>query len=349
MDFTLSADQEELRTVARSYLEDRCPSEVVRRLEDDERGYLPEMWSEMAEMGWVGLALPGGGGTLLDLAVIFEELGRAVSPTPLFSTVVLGGLTLAEAGRLPPGVADGETVIGTALADVAPDALTADVSGSKARVTGTVAFSYDVASADLLLVAAGPVLVLLDGSGPGIEASRLDTISNDRLFELRIDGADGEVVGNTADLLPGALVRATALRTVEIVGVMARALEMAAEHARTRVQFGKPLGAFQAVQHRLADMLLDLEGARWGAYRAAWALSQGSGAEREVSVAKAWAADACQRVAFGAQQVHGGVGVDLDYDLHLYFRRAKALEVELGSAPEHRSRVAGTLGLVDQA
>lgn len=349
MDFTFSTDQEELCKVARSYLEDRCPPEVVRRLEHDARGYLPEMWSEMAEMGWVGLALPDGGGTILDLAVIFEELGRAVSPTPLFSTVALAGLTLADAGHLPPGVAEGRTLIGTALADVPPDALAAEVSGSNARVSGTVPFSYDVESAELLLVVAGPVLVLLDSDRPGIEASPLDTLSNDRLFELRIDGAEGDVVGNTAELLPAALARATALRTAEIVGVMARALEMAAEHAKTRVQFGKPLGAFQAVQHRLADMLLDLEGARWSAYRAAWALSRGSSAEREVSVAKAWASDACQRVAFGAQQVHGGVGVDLDYDLQLYFRRAKALEVELGSAPQHRTRLAETLGLVNEA
>ncbi len=345
MDFTLSADQEELRKVARSFLETRCPPEVVRRLEHDARGFQPEMWSEMAEMGWVGLALPDGGGTILDLAIIFEELGRAVSPTPLFSTVALAGLTLADAGHLPAGVAEGETLIGTALADVAPDALDAEVNGSNARVSGTVAFSYDVQSADLLLVAAGPVLVLLDRGQPGIEASPLEALSNDRLFELRIDGAEGEVVGNTAELLPAALARATALRTAELVGVMSRALEMAVEHVKTRVQFGKPLGAFQAVQHRLADMLLDLEGARWTAYRAAWALSRGALADREVSVAKAWASDACQRVAFGAQQVHGGVGVDLDYDLQLYFRRAKAIEVELGSAPQHRARLATTLGL----
>ncbi len=345
MDFTFSDDQEDLRKVARSFLEARCPSEVVRRLEGDSSGFLPEMWSEMAEMGWVGLALPGGGGDILDLAVIFEELGRAVCPTPLFSTVALAGLTLAEAGHLPTGVAEGEILVGTALADVPGDALDVEVNGSKARVSGTVPFAYDVDSADLVLVAAGPVLVLLDRHQPGMEASRLGAMSNDRLFELRIDGAEGEVVGATADLLPAALARATALRTVELVGVMTRALDMAAEHARTRVQFDKPLGANQAVQHRLADMLLDVEGARWTAYRATWALSRGMPADREVSVAKAWASDAGQRVAFGAQQIHGGLGVDLDYDLQLYFRRAKAIEVELGSAPQHRARLAATLGL----
>jgi alkylation response protein AidB-like acyl-CoA dehydrogenase len=160
-----------------------------------------------------------------------------------------------------------------------------------------------------------------------------------------LDGAEGEVVGDATELLAPALSRATALRCVELVGVMGRALEMAADYTRTRVQFGKPLGSFQAVQHRLADNLLDLEGARLAAYRAVWALASDPVSPREVSVAKAWVSDAGQRVAFGAQQVHGGIGVDMDYDLQLYFRRAKALELELGSAPQHRTRLAGTLGL----
>lgn len=345
MNFHLSDDQTELRKVARSFLATRCPTTEVRRLETDPLGYAPELWAEMAEMGWVGMALPDGGGDLIDLAVIFEELGRAVCPTPLFSTVALGGLLLAQAARLPAGVGEGTTVIGTALVDVPDDGVVADVSGSTARVSGTVGFAYDLEGADLLVVGAGPVVVLADARQPGIQATRLAAISNDRLFELQLDSVEGEVIGDTAELLGPALARATALRSVELVGVMDRALEMAADYARTRVQFGKPLGSFQAVQHRLADMLLDLEGARLVAYRAVWALTQDRDASREASVAKAWVSDACQRVAFSAQQVHGGVGVDLDYDLQLYFRRAKALELELGSAPQHRERVAATLGL----
>jgi alkylation response protein AidB-like acyl-CoA dehydrogenase len=299
----------------------------------------------MAAMGWVGLVLPGGGGDLIDLSVIFQELGRAVCPTPLFSTVVVAGLILADAGQLPDGVAEGETLIGTAVVDVATDAFEAEVSGSKARVRGVARFAYDIDGADHLLVVAGPSVVLIPAAQAGVESAALAPMSNDRLFELRLDDVQGEVIGATAALVPRAVARATAMRTAEAVGVMERAVEMASEHARSRVQFGQPLGAFQAVQHRLADMLIDLEGARLVANRAAWALVSDPDAHREVSIAKAWVADACQRVAFGAQQVHGGVGVDLDYDLQLYFRRAKALEVELGSAPEHRARLAGTIGL----
>ena len=345
MSFDLTDDQQELRKVARSFLETRCPTAEVRRLELDPLGYSPELWRELAEMGWVGLALPGGGGDLVDLAVVFEELGRAVCPTPMFSTVALAGLTLAAAGHLPEGVAEGEVLIGTALADLPTDAIGVQINRSEARVRGTVPFAYDVEGATSLLVVAGDVLALLPAEQSGVSAIRLEAMSNDRLFELTLDGARGEVVGPTAELLVPALARATALRCVELVGVMGRALEMASDYARTRVQFGKPLGAFQAVQHRLADMLLDLEGSRLVAYRAVWAVGRDPLATREVSVAKAWVSDACQRVAFGAQQVHGGVGVDLDYDLQLYFRRAKALEVELGSAPQHRERVAATLGL----
>jgi alkylation response protein AidB-like acyl-CoA dehydrogenase len=345
MDFGLSDDQEELRKVARAFLETRSPTAEVRRLEADGPGWSPELWAEMAEMGWVGLALPGGGGDLIDLAVVFEELGRAVCPTPMFSTVVLGGLTLAAAGELPDGVAEGAVRIGTALADVAEDSLELEGGGSSARVRGTAPIAYDVEGATHLLVVAGGALVLLPADQPAVTATRLRPMSNDRLFELRLDGAEGEVVGDADELLVPALARATALRCVELVGVMGRALEMAADYTRTRVQFGKPLGSFQAVQHRLADNLLDLEGARLAAYRAVWALVSDPLALREVSVAKAWVSDAGQRVAFGAQQVHGGIGVDMDYDLQLYFRRAKALEVELGSAPQHRARLAGTLGL----
>ncbi len=348
IDFALSDEQEMLRKAARGFLEEHCPPAVVREWEAAGAGAPRDLWSAMAAMGWVGLALPGGGGSLLDLAVVFEELGRAVCPSPLFSTV-LAGLTLADAGHLPDGLAGGGVVAGTALVDVPADALDTRVEGDRAVVTGTVPFAYDCADADVLLVAAGPVLVLLDGAAPGVEVRPLQGISHDRLCELTFDGATGEVVGDVATLLPAALARATALRCCEVVGVMSRALEMTADYVRERVQFQRPLGSFQAVQHRLADMLLDVEGARWTAYRAAWALAGGesdpAAGARAAAVAKAWTSDACQRVAFGAQQLHGGIGVDLDYDLHLYFRRAKALELELGPAPVHRARLADMMGL----
>lgn len=345
MDFTLNETQEELRSFTRSFLEGKCSTAEVRRLEADPIGWSREIWGEMARMGWAGLALPGGGGDLVELGIIIEELGRAVYPTPMFSTVVLGALTLNDAGKLPDGIDDGGTLIGTALADVPADALSAVVDGVSATVSGTVPVAYDIDGADHLLVLAGDQLVLIDGTQEGISYKRLDSMSNDRLYQLTLDAVPGEVVGDAAKLLGPALARATAVRCVELVGVMSRALEMASEYVKTRVQFKQPLGAFQAIQHRLADALIDLEASRLVAYRALWALTVDPTNEREVAVAKAWVSDACQRVAFSAQQVHGGIGVDMDYDLQLFFRRAKALEVELGCAAQHRERLATSLGL----
>lgn len=349
MDFELTEDQAGLRTVARDFLGVRSRAETVRAIESDTAaggpGYDPELWAEMARMGWVEMALPDGGGGPVELALIFEELGRTVCPTPLFSTVVVGGLMLAAADGLPDGVAEGRTLIGTAIVDVDPDALVATRDGKSVSVSGTAPFAYDIPGADLLVVRAGDSVVSIPTGQPGLEAIRLEPMSNDRLYELRLDGVHGEIIGAAAELVPPAIARATTMRVAELVGVMGRALEMATEHTSNRVQFGQPLGAFQAVQHRLADMLIDLEGTRLVAQRAAWALCHDPIAAREVAVAKAWASDACQRVAFGAQQVHGGVGVDVEYDLQLYFRRAKALEVELGSGPQHRARLAGLIGL----
>ncbi len=345
MDFTLNEDQEELRNVARSFLESKCPTAEVRRLEKDEAGWSADIWTEMAQMGWVGLTLPDGGGDLVDLGIVVEELGRAVYPTPMFSTVVIGAMTLLDTGKLPAGVDEGTTLIGTALVDVPADALTAEVNGSSAKVSGTAPVAYDIEGASHVLVVAGEHLVLLEGGQSAISFKRLDSMSNDRIYSLILDGATGEVVGAASELLAPALARATAIRCAELVGVMSRALEMATEYVKTRVQFKQPLGAFQAIQHRLADSLIDLEAARLVAYRALWALTVDPTAEREVAVAKAWIAEACQRVAFSSQQVHGGIGVDMDYDLQLFFRRAKALEVELGCAPQHRERLAMTLGL----
>lgn len=346
MDFNLNENQEELRNVARSFLESKCSTAEVRRLETDPVGWSRDVWTEMAQMGWVGIALPDGGGDLVDLGIVVEELGRAVYPTPMFSTIVLGAMTLVGTGKLPAGVDEGTVVIGTALADVEPGDFTAAPDGSQVAVSGSTGFAYDIEGADHLLVLAGDDVVLMDGMQSGITAERVHGMSNDRIYRLTLDGAKGVVIGSADELLAPALARATAIRCVELVGVMSKALEMATEYAKTRVQFKQPLGAFQAVQHRMADMLIDLEASRLVAYRALWALTQDPGASREVSVAKAWIAEACQRVAFSAQQVHGGIGVDMDYDLQLFFRRAKVLEVELGSAPQHRDRLAATLGLV---
>jgi len=368
MDFNLTSEQELLKKEVRHFLDTECPKKGVRELEDSELGYSPEIWKKMAELGWLGLILPeeygGVGGNLLDLAVFFEEVGAAVFPSPLFSTLVFGVLPVLEGGseeqksRLLPKVADGEMFLTMALtepeADYQPEFLstTANREGDGYAINGTKLFVQNAHIADYMLVVARTGAVKSDGSGitvflvpkkaEGSGVTPLITASGSKQSEVVFDKAPvshGDVLGDIDQgwpLVESTLARATAIQCVETVGVMQKALSMTAEYTSTRIQFGKPIGSFQAVQHRLADMLLDVEGARWTSYQAVSRLSKGLPAAREVAIAKAWTSDACQRVAYGAQHLHGGIGMDLDYDLHFYFRWAKSMELNLGTAPYHR-------------
>lgn len=365
MDFSLSPEQELLKREARHFLDAECPKKVVRELEASELGYSPELWRKMAELGWVGLIIPeeydGAGGNLLDLAVLFEEIGRAVYPSPMFSTVVLGALPILEAGnegqkrQLLPKVARGEIILTLALSEpevdydprfIATQALT---ENDGFTINGTKLFVQNAHIADYLLVVArtkrhtpdgeGLSVFIMDKKAPGISLIPLITIAADKQFEVAFNKASSsDVLGgvNTGwPLVEAALRRATAIQCVEMVGVAQKALEMTNEYAKARIQFERPIGSFQAVQHRLADMLIDVEGARWTAYQAVWRLDKGLPAAREVAIAKVWTSDACQRVTSAAQHIHGGVGMDLEYDLHFYFRWAKALELNLGVASFH--------------
>lgn len=370
MDFTLSAEQELLKKEIRHFLETECPKSTVRKLADTQTGYSAEMWRKMAELGWLGLVLPeeygGVGGSLMDLAVLLEEVGRATVPSPVFSTMVMGVLPLLEAGtdaqkkRLLTGVASGEVLLTMAIAEPETDYQPRHMStraslrqdGSLA-VSGTKLFVHNAHTASCLLVVArtgraddadpGISILLVDAKAPGIGLTPLITIAADRQYEVTLDKvtcAAGDMLGGLHQGWPvvqSTLRKATALQCAEMVGVAHKALELTAAYSTTRIQFDRPIGSFQAVQHRLADMLTDVESSRWLTYQAIWRLDRGLPADKEVSMAKAWTSDACQRVVSGAHHIHGGVGFDVDYDLHYHFRWSKALELNLGSAPAHRA------------
>lgn len=370
MEFSLSAEQQLLKKEVRHFLEAECPKSGLRALHDSDLGYSAGMWRKMAGLGWLGLMMPeeygGVGGTLVDLAVLLEEVGRATAPGPFFSTLVLGVLPVIAAGseeqkkRLLSGVANGEMLLTMAVAEPATDGSPDHISARAARapggcftVSGAKLFVPNAHSADVILVAArtgaaGPPeigLFMVDGKSPGITLTALRTIAADRQQEVRLEKAPcaaADTLGAPSQGWPvveSTLRKATALQCVEMVGVAHKALELTAAYAGARVQFGRPIGAFQAVQHRLADMLTDVESARWLSYQAVWRLDRRLPAAKEVSMAKAWASDACQRVVSGAQHIHGGVGFDADYDLHYHFRWSKALELNLGSAPVHKTLV----------
>lgn len=369
MDFALSAEQELLKKEARHFLETECPKSMVKKLEASELGYSPEMWKKMADLGWLGLILPeaygGVGGSLLDLAVMLEEVGRTTAPSPIFSTMVMGVLPILEAGNeqqknhLLPRVANGEVLLTMALAepeaDYQPQYLSTHATHHKDGVfsiTGTKLFVQNAHTANYLLVVArtgkvnaagdGISIFIIDSDTSGVASTPLITIAADKQFEVILDKvpcSNNDVLGGLNKgwpIVESTLRKATALQCVEMVGVAHKALELTAGYAATRIQFARPIGSFQAVQHRLADMLTDVESARWLSYQAVWRLDKGLPAAREVSIAKAWTSDACQRVVSGAHHIHGGVGFDVDYDLHYHFRWSKALELNLGSAPIHK-------------
>jgi len=364
MDFSLSEQQELLKKEARNFLDAEYPKKVVRELEESEPGYSPEIWEKMAELGWLGLAIPeeygGAGGDLIDLAILFEEVGKTACPAPLFSTLVFGVFSLLEGGNenqkkeVLPKVAEGNAIMTLALSepgtDYNPEFMTtrATRDGDDFIINGTKLFVPYAHAADYILVAAATGDVSPDGKGMSIFLVRkgtqgmgfvpLITVATDKLFEVSFDNvrvSSEDIIGEIdagGEVIDSILRKAIALQCVETVGVMQQALSITAEYTSTRYQFDQPIGRFQAVQHRLADMLTDVEGARWTSYHAISLLDKGRHAGREVAIAKAWTADACQRVAYAAQHLHGGIGMDLEYDLHFYFEWAKSRELNLGPA-----------------
>ena len=367
MNFALSEEQEMLKKSARDFLSAECPKSLIRQIEESELGYSPELWKRMAGLGWMGLALPeeygGAGLSLLDMAVLFEEFGRAAMTEPMFSTIALGALPILAWGTeeqkktFLPRVAIGGLLLTMALAEpvvnedpkfIATRAMTKD---DGFLIHGTKLFVPYAHIADYLLVAArtkgvagdkkGITIFIVDRKSQGISVSPLVTIAADKQFEVNFDKvfvSPIHVLGslhNGLSPITETLKKAAAIQCAVMLGGAQQELEITAAHTKSRVQFERPIGTFQAVQQKLADMFIDVNGARWTTYQAVWRLSEGLLADREVAIAKAFANIACERVAFGAQQLHGGVGVDKDYDLHFYFRRAKAFALTLGSTPFH--------------
>jgi alkylation response protein AidB-like acyl-CoA dehydrogenase len=360
MEFTLNEEQEMLKKSAQDFLKNECDKKVLNELEESETGFSKKLWEGMAELGWMGIIVPetydGVGLSLLDLAVLFEEYGRAALNGPMLGTV-MGTLAMVEGGsddlkskRLPE-VVSGQRVLTFAMEEpeVAYDprcVTTAAVrTDSGYAVKGTKLFVPYASVADDLFVVArtgdeGQVAIfIVNKDAPGMELSELKTIAGDKQFQVDFEDVPVPAYDRLGEgdeglnLVTSVLEKATAIQCAEMVGGVEYELEITAEYCRTRVQFDRPIGTFQAVQHRLADMYMDVLGARLTTYQALWRLSEGMAATREVAIAKAFASKAVRRVAFSAQQLHAGMGYDLDHELHYYYRRAKALELKMGTVP----------------
>jgi len=378
MDLGFTEEQEMLRKTARDFLETECPTSLVKEMAEDEQGYTSGLWSKMAELGWMGLALPeehdGMGMSFLDLAVLLEEMGRACLPGPFFSTVVLGGLTILEAGNeeqkkeFLPKIAAGETILTMALTEPSasydPASITVKAVPDKDDyvISGTKLFVENAHIADYLICVTrtkdgagkgedGITLFLVDGKSPGIATTLLKTIAGDKQCEVTFDNVrvpQKNMLGERDKGWPVVakiLQKATVAKCAEMIGGAQAALDMSVAYAKERMQFGRPIGSFQAIQHHCANMVTDVDGSRFITYQAAWKVSEGLPAVMEVSMAKAWVSEAYRRVTQLGHQIHGGIGFCMDHDMPLYFKRAKAAEPTFGSADWHREIVARELGL----
>jgi alkylation response protein AidB-like acyl-CoA dehydrogenase len=365
--FAFSDDQTLLRNSARTALEERCGPARVRAAWTDPAGHDAGLWADMAKLGWLGLPFPeeqGGAGLgLVELCIVLEELGRAAYPGPYFASVVLGGLALALGGsraqqeRWIPALASGERRLSAALLeesldwDPAATAATAARRGEGWAISGLKRFVPWAEAADAVLVPArgpeGLSLFLVDPRAPGVSLRPLTGIDpGTRWAELRLAdvavGAEAVVgrPGTAGPLLEALLRRAAVCASAEMLGAARRCLDMAVDYAKVREQFGQPIGSFQAIRHRLAEMLADVENAHGAVYYAAWHLQAGSeDAAMAASVCKSYVSEVARRVCSDAIQVHGGIGFTWEYDLHLYMKRAKALEPCYGDADFHRELI----------
>jgi alkylation response protein AidB-like acyl-CoA dehydrogenase len=374
MDLGLNEAQQMLKNSAREFLDAECPTTYVREMELDERGYTTEMWQKVAEQGWLGLIFPeeygGFGLNFVDLSILLEEIGRVMLPGPLFSTVVMGGMTILDAGseeqkkELLPQIGEGQLIVTLALTEPSArwDAqgveTRATQSGDSWTITGTKLFVPNAHVSDTYIVAARTgdgekdiSLFLVPRNTSGVSQTLLKTIASDRQSEVVLDNVSvsssallGEV-DKGWDTIEKVLAWGAVGKCAEMVGGAEEVLNMTVEYAKQRTQFGRPIGSFQAIQHHCANMATDVEGSRYITYQAAWYLSEGMPAENEVAMAKAWVSEAYRRVCALGHQCHGAIGFTKEHNMQLYSRRAKAAELAFGDSDFHLEAVAEAIGL----
>lgn len=371
MDFGLSEQQEMLKKTARDFFKTELPKTLVKDLAKDPRGFTPELWRKMADLGWIGLVLPeeycGSGASFMDLAILMEEMGRACVPGPFFSTVVLGAMTVLDLGTeeqkstILPGVARGELVLTMAVAE--PHAIyRSDFFELEAKhvahhytLSGTKLFVTDAHVADYIIVAAktkgGVTLFLVDAKSPGVSCCLLPAMAGERQCEVKFDAVRltrAHMLGGVncgSEYLEKLMQRAAAARCCEMLGGAEQVLEMTIQYAKDRIAFGKAIGTYQAIQHHCANMLNDLDASRCLAHRAAWMVSEGLPCALEVSLAKAWMGQASRRITSLGHEVHGAIAFQHDHDMHLYTKQAVVGEASFGSSSYHAEVIARELGL----
>ena len=374
MDLGLNEAQQMLKNSAQEFLEAECPDTYVREMEEDENGYTSEMWQKLAEQGWLGLIIPEKyGGVELefqDLAILLEEMGRYMLPGPYFSNVVLGGMSIMDSGteeqkqEYLPRLAEGQIIVTLALNepsgrwDAEGIQLSATENGDDYTLSGTKLFVPNAHVSDYIVVAARTgsgendiSLFIVSSQTNGVNQTLLKTIASDRQSEVSFDNvsvSSSSLLGEKNQgwkTIEKVLKWGAIGKCAEMSGGGQSVLDMTVEYAKQRTQFGRPIGTFQAIQHHCANMATDVEGAKFITYQAAWMLSEGLPADREVAMAKAWVSDSYKRVCALGHQSHGAIGFTKEHNMQLYSRRAKAAELAFGDSDLHLDKVAEIIGL----
>ena len=376
MNFAFSEEQDALRETVAQFLEQKSPSAEVRRLMETTEGYDPDVWNQMgAQMGLQGLHIPeeygGQGYTFVELGIVLEEMGKRLLCAPYFATVVLGANAIINAGsdsqkkELLPGIAAGETIATLAFTEPSGKwgadgiAMTYEAAGDGFTLSGEKMFVIDGHNADLIVVVArkagssgsdGLSFFTVAGDAEGLTRTPLETMDMTRKqAKLEFSGVTAELLGDEGAgwaALSKTLDQAAVGLASEQVGGAQQVLDMSVEYAKVRVQFGRPIGSFQAIKHKCADMLLEVESAKSAAYYAAWAAADDNEELPTVAcLAKAYCSEAYFHCAAENIQIHGGIGFTWEHDAHLYFKRAKSSETYLGDGTYHRELLAQRIGI----
>ena len=372
MDLGLNEQQEMLGRTARDFLEAECPTTLVRELESSDKGYSPELWRKMADLGWLGLAFPaeygGAGGSLVDEVVLFEEIGRAIVPGPMLTSTVLSGQAVLNAATdeqksgLLRGIARGDTILSAALTEAGADhaGLRAEKAGDSYVINGDSMFvPYAHVASHLVVVAGtgsgqasdGATLFMIETSSPGVSCIPMESVAGYKQFEVSFQDVrvpEGSVIGEVGqgrDPLSKALEWATVVQCGEMVGRAQKVLDMVVEYAKVRVQFGRPIGSFQAVQHHCADLKVAVDGARLVTYGAAWKLSEGLPCGEDIAIAKAYTGDVSRLAVAVGHGIFAGIAFTVEHDMQLYTLRSKIAEANLADADFHLDRLAAHMGM----
>ena len=374
MDVLLNEEEEMVKNAAREFLEGECPPSLAREMEVDDLGYPPDLWRQMAQLGWLGMSLPeslgGQGLPVTYLGIIIEEMGRAIAPVPFHSTTV-AALTIAADGTpeqqqsVIPKVCSGDSVLTWALTERDPRFLSETIQtqateqGDNFVINGTKMFVDNFGASKKCLVVCrtsppsdsnqGLSLLLVNSSSSGITNIPLTTLAKDKQSQVIFENVSvpkANLIGQVDQGWPIAVAmieRATLLLCAQMVGATRKDAEMAIEYAKNRAAFGRPIGSFQSIQHLCADMTLWVDGAQMLTYEALWKMDEGLPFAVEISQAKSFCNDKCEAVVRSSQVIHGGIGFMMEFDLHLWFRRVTSWTMRLGTSFEHRSKIAKAL------